>query len=128
MLRLAGAVALTGGAERKKARETLKESGHDIRDLLKDAMHDVRDLAKKALRDCDESGVEGLVSRLEHGLDEVAEVHEEFEKERRASGASVLVVTMSASADGLVAPYRQRVQDALDELKDLLMDLAKDLR
>lgn len=128
MLRLAGAVALTTGAERAGMREALKDSGHDIRDVLKDAMHDVRDLAKELLGDCDESGVEGLVSRLEHGLDEVAEVHEEFEKERRAGGGtSVFVVTMSATADGLAEPYRARVDEALDDLEDLLMDLGAEL-
>lgn len=128
ILRVGGAVALANDADRKDMRETLKEVGHDIRDVLKDAMHDVRDLGKKILGDCDEANVEGLVSKLEHDLDEVAEVHEEFERERvTGANGTALVVTIRAASTDLVPPYRGRVEEALAEVAELLEELSEEL-
>jgi hypothetical protein len=127
ILRVAGTVALANGDERNAMRELLKEFGHDIRDALKDGMHDVRDLAKRSLGECDESSVEGLVSRLEHELDEVAEVHEEFEKSGSGDSSAVFVVDLSADAATLSSPYRERVEAAVEDVKDLLEDLSSEL-
>ncbi|HKY49781.1 MAG TPA: hypothetical protein VJP45_00845 [Candidatus Limnocylindria bacterium] len=125
LLRVAGGVALANGQERSKMREMLKEAGHDIRDALKDGMHDVRDLAKRILGDCDESSVEGLLSRLEHELDEVAEVHEEFERAGGRTGAT-FVVSFSSDASGLASPYRERVESAVEDVEDVLDELDLD--
>lgn len=128
ILRVGGSVALANDVDRKDMRETLKEVGHDIRDVLKDAMHDVRDLGKEILGDCDEANVEGLVSRLEHDLDEVAEIHEEFERERATpANGDPLVVTISDPSTDLAEPYRGRVEEAIEEVADLLEDLSEEL-
>lgn len=127
LLRVAGAVALANGADRNKMREMLKEYGHDIREVLKDGLHDVRDLGKRTLGECGESSVEGLVSRLEHELDEVAEVHEEFERAGSGNGSAAFVVTITDGA-ALAAPYRERVEEAIEDVEDIFDDLAEDIR
>lgn len=127
LLRVAGAVALANGADRNKMREMLKEYGHDIREVLKDGLHDVRDLGKRTLGECGESSVEGLVSRLEHELDEVAEVHEEFERAGSGNGSAAFVVTITDGAASLAAPYRERVEEAIEDVEDILDDLAEDI-
>lgn len=127
LLRVAGAVALANSVDRTPMREQLKTVGHEIRDVLKRAMHDVRDLGKRILGDCDEAHVEGLVSRLEHELDEVAEVHEEFESGRSTSGAATFTVTVTVASAHLVAPYREPVDEAVADVGEILEELSQDL-